>query len=85
MAKQALSIDANSPDLARELSRCRGLVVEFSNGCWLDLNDDGGTFWGTTPYGADWACNSAEGWIESVSNWIGYWNEPRRETGDLLE
>lgn len=80
-----LTIDSTgNENLRDELAGALGRKVDFSNGCWLDLNDDNGIFWGVTPYGVDWGCNSEEGWLDTVIKWLSFWNEDRDEQGNLL-
>lgn len=61
-----------------------GRYAEFSNGCSLNLKDDHGTHWGSTPYGTDWACDAGAGAIQSIKDWLAYWNEDRDENGNLM-
>lgn len=82
----AVEIDSDDKENSAELIKTNlGNSVEFSNGCWLSLEDDNGILWGEFPYGQNWCCNSGDGFIESVINWIAYWDEPRTETGELVE
>ncbi len=82
----AVEIDSDDKEnLANLIKSNIGNSVEFSNGCWLSLKDDDGIYWGECPYGQNWCCNSDDGFIESVIKWIAYWDEPRTETGELVE
>lgn len=58
--------------------------VEFQNGCWLSLVAEDGAYWGTTPYGTDWACNADTSAPLAIRAWVQYWNEARDESGDLF-
>lgn len=78
-------IDVISPDLRKQLSDSLGFRIRFSNGCYINLKDDNGVFWGTGPYGLDWICNSDESWIDSVCAWLKYWNENRDEAGNIID
>lgn len=71
--------------LRNEVIASLGNIVCFSNGCWLDLRDDNGMYWGTTPYGLDWGCNANENWITSVLTWLEFWDAPRDESGNLVK
>lgn len=71
----------NNPNLPEQLKAAMGKEIKCSNGCSLYLIDEEGLFWGVSPYGLDWACNSDDRWLESVLNWLSFWNEPRTETG----
>ena len=77
-------IDSTDINIESILMDSLGEKVEFTNGCSLILVDDDGLFWGTSPYGLDWACNSNEGWVESVFRWLSYWNDDRDESGVLM-
>jgi len=70
--------------LRREIESLVGSSVRFSNGCWLNLKDDGGLFWGDDPYVQAWACNVTDDWLETVLNWIAFWDEPRTESKELM-
>jgi len=74
----------NNSLLRNEVSDCIDKIVCFSNGCWLDLREDNGLYWGTTPYGLDWACNANENWLTSVLTWLEFWDAPRDESGNLV-
>lgn len=72
-------------DLRSQLLAAIGRNVKFSNGCWLSLKDDEGMFWGDTPYGIIWGCNSDDDWLDSVLTWLSYWDEDRDEAGRLIQ
>lgn len=78
-------VTKSNPHLADQLRISIGECICFSNGCWLSLKDEDGFFWGTNPYGLDWACNAGANWVQSVLSWLSYWDEPRDETGSLIE
>jgi len=58
--------------------------VEFSNGCWLSLEEDDGILFGNCPYNLSWACNAGESCTDAIKQWLAYWNEDRTETGSLI-
>ncbi|ENK3145453.1 hypothetical protein WE348_22180 (plasmid) [Alteromonas macleodii] len=62
-----------------------GGTIVFNNGCWIDLTEEDGMFWGITPYGETWGCSAADNVVESIVNWISYWDKPRTETGALIK
>lgn len=67
------------------LSAGMGHHVEFSNGCSLTLKAVDGLYWGTNPYGNDWACNATPDFSAQVAGWLEYWDAPRDESGLLLK
>lgn len=71
-------------ELQDEIASMTEREVTFSNGCWLSLVEDGGMYWGTTPYGTDWGCEAGPRLKDSVGNWLAYWNAPRSESGSHL-
>lgn len=79
---ELLGTEANIEQL---INQSKGKEIVFSNGCSLYLIDDDGVFWGTDPYGLDWACNVSQQWVQRVINWINFWNQNRDETGALIE
>lgn len=58
--------------------------VQFTNGCWLSLVDDGGICFASTPYGQECAFATSR-LNEIIPSWIAYWSESRDETGKLIE
>lgn len=72
-------------NLAQNILTNLGNQIQFSNGCWVSLEDDNGMFWGVCPYNQDWGCNSNDDYIEPIMNWIKYWDEPRTETGEEIK
>lgn len=76
--------DMDEKSLALSIINHRGYFVEFENGCLVALNDDNGVYWGTSPYGSDWCCNSGEGYELRIINWLNYWNESRTENGSYV-
>ncbi|MGE6114327.1 hypothetical protein ACLHZ0_21440 [Aeromonas salmonicida] len=81
-------IRVNSDDkhgLVAALSAAMGHPVEFSNGCSLTLEAVDGLYWGTNPYGNDWACNARPDFSENVAGWLEFWDAPRGESGVLLQ
>lgn len=62
-----------------------GVALLFHNGCWIDLTEEDGMFWGSTPYGETWGCSAAGHFVESIVNWISYWDKPRTEPGALIK
>ena len=73
----------DNPNIRNEIIALKGSVIRFSNGCSLDATPEIGGFWGSNPYGQDWYCNQ-NGWVESVLQWLSYWDEPRDERGYLM-
>ncbi len=63
----------------------QGKRLDFSNGCHLHNSEEHGLIWGCDPYGSDWACNAGDNQVESILEWLAYWDEPRDETGSLLD
>lgn len=55
-----------------------GNCIQFENGCWLNLKEDNGIYWGEDPYGIEWGCNS-KNHLQTMVNWISFWDEPRNE------
>ena len=45
-----------------------GGTIVFNNGCWIDLTEEDGMFWGITPYGETWGCSAADNVVESIVN-----------------
>ena len=37
------------------------------------------------PSGETWGCSAAGHFVESIVNWISYWDKPRAETGTLIK
>ena len=37
------------------------------------------------PSGETWGCSAACNVVESIVNWISYWDKPRTETGALIK
>lgn len=60
-----------------------GKTVALQNGCKLFFDDIDSDFYVpcTTPYGIDVFCTS----VESLTAWLDYWDQPRTETGLLIE
>ena len=82
----AVEIDSDDKaSLANNIQAYLGKSIQFSNGCWVSLEDDNGVFWGVSPYNQDWGCNTNDDYIKSIMNWIKYWDEPRTETGELIK
>lgn len=84
----AVSIEVNLDDIVCRkgmLMKLLGSHILFSNGCSLSLINEGGVYWGSTPYGLDWACNADENWVDAVMSWLNFWDHPRRENGQLLD
>lgn len=82
------TLRVNSDDkhgLIVALSAAMGHHVEFPNGCCLTLKAVDGLYWGTNPYGNDWACNASPDFPEKVAGWLEYWDAPRDESGLLLK
>ena len=71
--------------VAKELAAFDGNSLKFSSGCWLSLSNDNGMLWGECPYGQVWGCNAQGDFVSAILNWLAYWNEPRTETGALIE
>lgn len=82
-----MNIDLNTQDkhIVKKIKNSVGQTIEFSNGCWLNMVEDNGVFWGVTPYGQDWCCNVDINFVDVVFKWVLYWNEPRSENGQLLD
>lgn len=79
----AVEIDSDKKEmLAVSIMENLGNNLQFSNGCWISLKDDNGIFWGVSPYGQNWGCNSGANAVTAIMNWIAYWDVPRTETGE---
>lgn len=82
----AVEIDSDNKELlAASINANMGKSVQFSNGCWISLKEEGGMFWGVSPYGLDWPCSTSGDAVSKIINWIVYWDKSRSETGELIE
>jgi hypothetical protein len=61
-----------------------GNSLEFSNGCYIDLKETSGFYFGETPYGVTWCCDPDKDFITKIILWLDYWNTPRDENGDTI-
>ena len=80
-----VSIDSKgNPNLEQLLldARREQAYCQFSNGCSIWFKDDDGVFWGSTPYGQDFAVNAID-WLDTVTNILNFWNDDRDENGHI--
>ena len=82
---ETVELDALSDSLREIIPQYIGKYIKFSNGCYVSLSEDVGMFWGTTPYGLDWGCNADDAFIDSITDFVSYWNDPRDERGQLID
>ena len=85
MSSEGVNIEDVLTALADEIYVRNEREAVLNNGCWLSLVEDDGLYWGTTPYGVDWACNAGSRLGERLCNWIVFWNTPRNEQGIPLD
>lgn len=79
-------INSESNPLLREQIRLNlGNCVQFTNGCWLDLVEDEGKFWGECPYSNVWGCKVDDAYIDTIIDWLQFWNEARTEEGEKVK
>ena len=81
---ETVEIDGTEERLRQILRTSIGKKLVFANGCIVWLTEEEGLFWGTNPYGLDWACSVRHDWLEKVLAWVDYWSQPRDESGDLI-
>lgn len=71
--------------LEREIKIHLGDSVSFTNGCYLQLKPENGMIFGDSPYGTMWGCRYNDDYINTIVNWLKYWNDDRCENGQLLQ
>ena len=84
--KKTVIATKDNPDLLQHLliAHHEQSHVDFSNGCSIWLKD-GGVFWGTDPYGQDFAVNSDDRWFDNVMSRLRYWDDDRDELGHIIK
>ena len=82
----AVIIDSDDlKNLDKNIKANIGNCVRFTNGCWLELIEDSGMFWGECPYSKVWGCKVDDNYIDTIVSWIEYWNEARTESGSPIK
>lgn len=75
----AVIIDSDDlKNLDKNIKANIGNCVQFTNGCWIELIEDSGMFWGECPYSKVWGCKADNDYIDTIVSWIEYWNKARR-------
>ncbi|OUX83982.1 MAG: hypothetical protein CBB95_17515 [Alteromonas sp. TMED35] len=82
----AVVIDSTDLDgLDRKIKANIGNCIQFTNGCWLDLIEDDGMYWGECPYSNVWGCNVNDDYIDTIITWLKFWNEAHTENGEIIK